>query len=78
MKKNDPKPQTVDVVLELKNPRLAGHALVYDIDVLEEDQPIPSGPVSLFIDPIGRPLSPTSAAGVHRRRRRRRVRHVVR
>jgi len=70
--------EIVDVVLELKNPRLAGHALVYDIDVLEEDQPIPSGPVSLFIDPIGRPLSPTSVAGVHRRRRRRRVRHVVR
>ena len=70
--------EIVDVVVTLKNPRLAGHALVYDIDVLEEDQPIPSGPVSLFIDPIGRPLSPTSAAGVHRRRRRRRVRHVIR
>ena len=70
--------EIVDVVLELKNPRLAGGALVYDINVLEVEQPIPSGPVSLFIDPIGRPLSPTSAAGVHRRRRRRRVRHVVR
>jgi hypothetical protein len=70
--------EIVDVVVELKNPRLAGHALVYDIDVLEENGPIPSGPVSLFIDPIGRPRSPTSAAGVHRRRRRRRVRHVVR
>jgi hypothetical protein len=71
----------VDVVVELKNPRLAGHALVYDIEALQEDQPIPSGPVSLFIDPIGSPASPTSVAGVHRRhrrRRRRRVRHVVR
>ncbi|MEA3230642.1 MAG: twin-arginine translocation signal domain-containing protein [Thermodesulfobacteriota bacterium] len=73
--------EIVDVVVELKNPRLAGSALVYDIDVLEDEEQIPSGPVSLFIDPIGRPLSPTSAAGVHRRhrrRRRRRVRHVVR
>ena len=70
--------EIVDVVLTLKNPRLAGGALVYDINVLDMEQPIPSGPVSLFIDPIGRPLSPTSVVGVHRRRRRRRVRHVVR
>ena len=70
--------EIVDVVVTLENPRLAGGALVYDINVLDMEQPIPSGPVSLFIDPIGRPLSPTSAAGVHRRRRRRRVRHVVR
>lgn len=72
--------EIVDVVVALKNPRLAGHALVYDIDVLQEDQPIPSGPATLFIDPVGRPLSPTSAAGVHRRhrrRRRRRMKHVV-
>jgi hypothetical protein len=70
--------EVVDVVVTLKNPRLAGGALVYDINVLDIEQPIPSGPVSLFIDPIGRPLSPASAAGVHRRRRRRRVRHVIR
>lgn len=68
----------VDIVLELKNPRLAGGALVYDIAVLEQDEPIPSGPVSLFIDPIGRPMSPGSIAGVHRRERRRVRRHVVR
>ena len=74
------KDKIVDVVVELKNPRLAGGALVYDINVVEEDEPIPSGPVSLFIDPIGMPASPTSVAGAHRRRRRRhrrRVRHVV-
>lgn len=74
------KDKIVDVVFMLKNPRLAGGALIYDIDVLEEEEPIPSGPVSLFIDPIGMPASPTSAAGAHRRRRRRhrrRVRHVV-
>ena len=36
------------------------------------------GAVTMFIDPVGRPLSPTSAAGVHRRHRRRHVRRVVR
>ena len=72
------KDEIVDVVVVLKNPRLVGSAFVYDIDVLEEDEPIPSGPVSMFIDPLGKPLSPTSAAGVHRRHRRRhhrRARH---
>ncbi|MBW2201889.1 MAG: twin-arginine translocation signal domain-containing protein [Deltaproteobacteria bacterium] len=67
----------VDVVVELKNPRLAGGALVYDVGVLEQDEPIPSGPVSLFIDPIGRPLSPGSIAGVRRRTRRRAVRRAA-
>ena len=72
------KDEIVDIVMELKNPRLKGNDLIYDIGVLEEDHPIPSGPCSLFIDPIGRPLSPTSVAGVHRRhRRRRRRRHAV-
>ena len=71
------KDEIVDVVVELKNPRLAGGALVYDIDVLEEEKPVPSGHCSLFIDPIGRPATPTSRAGVHRRERRRVRRHVV-
>jgi hypothetical protein len=31
-----------------------------------------TGPCALFIDPFGRPLSPVSAAGMHRRERRRR------
>ncbi|MBW1788678.1 MAG: hypothetical protein JRK53_18990 [Deltaproteobacteria bacterium] len=69
--------EIVDVVVELKNPRLAGNALVYDIGVLEQDKPIPSGPVSLFIDPIGRPFSPGSVAGVRRRTRRRTRRRVA-
>jgi hypothetical protein len=33
------------------------------------------GKVVMFIDPIGRPLSPVSVAGVHRRRRRRHIRN---
>jgi hypothetical protein len=69
--------EIVDVVVELKNPRLAGGALVYDINVLQQDGPIPSGPASLFIDPIGRPLSPGSVAGVRRRTRRRTVRRAA-
>ena len=72
------KEEIVDMVVTLKNPRLAGGALIYDSNVLEDEGQIPSGPAALFIDPIGRPLSPTSVAGVHRRhRRRRRRRHVA-
>jgi hypothetical protein len=71
------KDEIVDIVMELKNPRLKGNDFIYDIGVLEIDHPITSGPCSLFIDPIGRPLSPTSVAGVHRRHRRRRRRHAV-
>jgi hypothetical protein len=33
--------------------------------------PAATGPCALFIDPFGRPLSPVSAAGMHRRARRR-------
>ena len=71
------KKEIVDVVVTLKNPRLAGGGLLYDIDVLEQDEPIPSGPVSLFIDPIGRPATPGSVAGVRRRTRRRTVRRAA-
>jgi hypothetical protein len=70
--------EIVDIVLTLKNPRLVGDDLIYDIAVLEEDVGPISGESSLFIDPIGRPLSPVSVAGVHRRHRRRVRRHVVR
>ena len=71
------KKEIVDVVVTLKNPRLAGGGLMYDIDVLEQREAIPSGPVSLFIDPVGRPLSPGSVAGVRRRTRRRTVRRAA-
>jgi len=67
----------VDFVVKLKNPLLAGGALVYDIDVLEQDEPILSGPASLFIDPVGMPATPGSVAGVHLRTRRRTVRRVA-
>ena len=73
------KDEIVDIVMELKNPRLEGSDLIYDIvGVLEQANPITTGPCSLFIDPVGMPLSPTSVAGVHRRHRRRAVRrHAV-
>jgi hypothetical protein len=53
------------------NPRLTGEDLTYDVDVLDGDLPNQTGPCSLFIDPIGRPLSPVSVMGVRRRQRRR-------
>ena len=61
-----------DVVTVIRNPRMDGAALSYDIEVLEGTMPAHAkGGVTLFIDPFGRPLSPVSAAGIHRRSRRR-------
>jgi hypothetical protein len=60
-----------DATVVLRNPKLAGDALTYQVDVLDGTLPAKAGPCSLFIDPIGRPLSPVSVAGVRRRERRR-------
>jgi len=61
-----------DVVVVLKEPNLeGGRELTYSIEVLEGDVPEYAGPVTLFIDPFGRPLSPVSVCGVRRRERRR-------
>ena len=61
-----------DVVVVLKRPNLDGAGnLSYSIDVLEGAVPADAGPVTLFIDPFGRPLSPVSVCGVRRRERRR-------
>jgi hypothetical protein len=61
-----------DAVVVLKEPILDGAgALSYSIDVLEGTVPATTGPVTLFIDPFGRPLSPVSVCGVRRRGRRR-------
>jgi hypothetical protein len=60
-----------DVTLILRNPRLEGDSLSYTIEVLDGTLPAQAGPCSLFIDPIGRPLSPVSIAGMNRRDRRR-------
>ena len=60
-------------VMELsEKPRLEGRNLIFPSVTLIEGVPPSSGGASaLFIDTIGRPLSPVSVAGVHRRHRRR-------
>jgi len=61
-----------DAVVVLKAPNLDGAGdLAYSIEVLEGTVPAHTGPVTLFIDPFGRPLSPVSVCGVRRRSRRR-------
>ncbi len=60
------------VVVTLPNrPRKSGDGLIYDVKVLEGELPPAGGPIVLFIDTIGHPLSPNSIAGVHRRHERR-------
>jgi len=40
------------------SPRLEGKDLVYDVKVLDGKQKVSGGIASLFIDTIGRPLTP--------------------
>jgi len=63
-----------EIVVELMSPRLEGKDLIYDVKVLDGKQKVSGDIASLFIDTIGRPLTPVSVAGVHRRRRRRAIR----
>ena len=60
-----------DAVVVIKDPTLVGDELSYAVEVLEGTVPPQGGPVTLFIDPFGRPLSPVSVCGVRRRGRRR-------
>jgi len=60
-----------DVTIVIRDPKLDGDTLMYKVEVLDGTLPAKAGPCSLFIDPFGRPLSPVSAAGMHRRGRRR-------
>ena len=60
-----------DAVVVITKPTFGGGQLSYSIDVLEGTVPPQGGPVTLFIDPFGRPLSPVSVCGVRRRSRRR-------
>lgn len=61
------KDDLVDVVVTLRNPRLNGDQLTYDITVINGKLPPSVGPASLFIDIIGLPFTPLSFAGVARR-----------
>lgn len=60
-----------NVVVELRNPKLTGDQLVYDVKVLEGKLPAGTDAASLFIDVIGMPLTPLSYAGAARRAGRR-------
>jgi hypothetical protein len=60
-----------EVTMTISNPQLEGDTLTYTVDILDGMPPTRAGPCSLFIDPVGRPLSPMSVAGVRRRQRRR-------
>ena len=75
----DAKGEVTEVVVTLsKRPLVSANDMVFPIKVLEGELPNAGETVIMFIDPIGRPASPTSVAGAHRRHRRRAVRHVVR
>jgi hypothetical protein len=71
--------EIVDVVVTLSTkPTVNGDELVYsDIKVIEGELPKIAGAGSVFIDVIGRPMSPGSVAGVHRRHRRRAMRRCA-
>jgi len=60
-----------DAVVILRDPVAGEDSISYSIEILDGVVPAESGAVSLFIDPFGRPLSPVSVAGIHRRERRR-------
>jgi len=62
------KDELSDVVVTLRNPRVSGNNLSYDITVISGTlPPAGAGPVSMFIDIIGLPFTPLSFAGVARR-----------
>ena len=52
-----------DVVVVLRDPRLVGDTLTYQVEVLEGELPKRAGPCTVFIDSFGRPFSPASRAG---------------
>ena len=56
-----------DAVVVLKSPKLDGDKLTFDVQVLEGNLNGADGPAAVFIDIIGRPLTPMSFAGVGRR-----------
>jgi hypothetical protein len=56
-----------DAVVVLKSPKLDGDKLTFNVQVLEGDLTGGDGGAALFIDIIGRPMTPMSFAGVGRR-----------
>src|SRR6266568_1944331 len=56
-----------DAVVVLKSPKLEGDKLTFNVQTLEGDLAGGDGGAALFIDIIGRPMTPMSFAGVGRR-----------
>ncbi|RLA41644.1 MAG: hypothetical protein DRR42_24440 [Gammaproteobacteria bacterium] len=71
-------PEPLDIVVELRNPRLTGDDLIYDVSIIDGEVAATGLASSLFIDVVGRPLTPMSVAGVSRRTARRTTRRVNR
>jgi len=61
-----------DAVVVITDPQLGDGSISYAIELLEGQLPASTGACTLFIDPLGNPLSPASIAGTRRRERRRR------
>jgi hypothetical protein len=66
-----------DITVVLTEPRLEGADLLYNVEVLDGSTNIVGGEVALFIDIVGRPLTPLSVAGVARRTTRRTARRIM-
>lgn len=64
-------PMPQEIVVVLTSPRLEDGVLIYNVEVLEGGASAVGDAASLFIDVIGRPLTPLSVAGGRRRVRRR-------
>jgi hypothetical protein len=56
-----------DTVVILKSPKMNADQLTFDVQVLEGDLTGADGPAAVFIDIVGRALTPRSYAGVARR-----------
>ena len=63
------------MVVVLSEPRFEEGELVFNVSVLNGNPEVTGGANSLFIDIIGRPLTPVSMAGVARRTTRRAFRY---
>lgn len=68
--------ELLQVVVELPSkPYFRDGDLLFEVRVIEGTVPESGGQSALFIDTVGKPLSPGSVAGVHRREHRRAKRH---
>ena len=59
-----------EALIVLKNPVLSGHHLIYEVDLQTGEISPDANGCTLFIDPVGMPVSPTSVAGAKRRKDR--------